>query len=256
MTPASINAVYEAVRDIVNKDQQGQITPTTFNQFAQVAQLDVVNELIELKNDYYRNGLRWRSRRGGINDIQQIDDMLSLIYRDAMPLTGTGQVYDFPSSVMSVELVIADNKAVDISTAQAFAYASRNGSLQGVTPNTSMIKPSPSFMMCKRIDNRQLFFEPAPVSNVLASYLKEPQSVDSGGNPSTQQPTWVGALPFPGAPYEVFDAVNSTNFEIGVQAQNMLIMKILQYLGVNLTHEIALQYGLQEEQQDDQQANS
>ena len=42
---ASVERVYKAVKDIANKDQRGFITPSIFNQFAGVAQMNLFNRL-------------------------------------------------------------------------------------------------------------------------------------------------------------------------------------------------------------------
>ena len=43
---ASVSQVYEGVRDLVNKEQKGFITPSVFNSFAQVAQTNIFNSLM------------------------------------------------------------------------------------------------------------------------------------------------------------------------------------------------------------------
>jgi len=46
----SVIQVYEAVRDLCNKDQKGFITPAVFNRFASLAQQNIFNEMFnELK---------------------------------------------------------------------------------------------------------------------------------------------------------------------------------------------------------------
>ena len=42
---ASVQRVFDAVKDIANKDQRGFVTPAIFNQFAGVAQMNVFNRL-------------------------------------------------------------------------------------------------------------------------------------------------------------------------------------------------------------------
>ena len=42
---ASVNRVYSALKDLVNKDQRGFVTPAVFNNFAQVAQMNLFNKL-------------------------------------------------------------------------------------------------------------------------------------------------------------------------------------------------------------------
>lgn len=43
---ASVSQVYEGVRDLVNKEQKGFITPSVFNSFAQAAQTNIFNSLM------------------------------------------------------------------------------------------------------------------------------------------------------------------------------------------------------------------
>ena len=42
---ASVQRVFDAVKNIANKDQRGFVTPAIFNQFAGVAQMNVFNRL-------------------------------------------------------------------------------------------------------------------------------------------------------------------------------------------------------------------
>ena len=44
---ASVNRVYSALKDLVNKDQRGFVTPAVFNSFASVAQMNIFNKLFE-----------------------------------------------------------------------------------------------------------------------------------------------------------------------------------------------------------------
>jgi hypothetical protein len=47
----SVIQVYNALKDLVNKEQKGFITPQVFNSFAPVAQMNIYNELFaELVN--------------------------------------------------------------------------------------------------------------------------------------------------------------------------------------------------------------
>ena len=44
---ASVERVYKAVKDIANKDQRGFVTPSIFNQFAAIAQMNIFNRLFD-----------------------------------------------------------------------------------------------------------------------------------------------------------------------------------------------------------------
>jgi len=42
---ASVNRVYTALKDLVNKDQKGFVSPAVFNSFAGLAQMNIFNRL-------------------------------------------------------------------------------------------------------------------------------------------------------------------------------------------------------------------
>lgn len=44
---ASSIQVYEALKDLINKEQRGFITPSVFNSFAQIAQVNIFNSILE-----------------------------------------------------------------------------------------------------------------------------------------------------------------------------------------------------------------
>ena len=56
---ASVQRVYNALKDLVNKDQRGFITPSIFNRFASVAQMNVFNGLF----DQQRTAVRMRRQQ-------------------------------------------------------------------------------------------------------------------------------------------------------------------------------------------------
>ena len=51
---ASVSAVYDTLKDLVNKDQNGFITPSIFNNFAQMAQVRIFNRLFDELKDAKR----------------------------------------------------------------------------------------------------------------------------------------------------------------------------------------------------------
>jgi len=57
---ADISVVYNTLKDLANKDQQGFISPTEFNRFANIAQLNIFNGLFDELKDAKR-----LSRSGG-----------------------------------------------------------------------------------------------------------------------------------------------------------------------------------------------
>lgn len=243
MTPANINTVFEITKAIVNKEQQGNFTPTEYNRFVVLAQLEVTNDLLEAKNDFLASSLRFKMRRLGLDDVMQIEDMLSLLNRDEVSMVGTADplVYDAPSDIMKVIQIYADNEPIDILQAAEFNYASRS----------LLIAPSYTHFICKRLTGTKFKFSPQPsgtgITTPKITYMKIPQSIDAAGDPSVNSPTWNGVLVSPNDPYETFDVSSSYNFELGIQAEPLLINKILMYLGINLNRELLMEYVMNQE---------
>ena len=52
---ASVNVVYKTLKDVVNKDQQGFVTPDVFNSMAGIAQINIFNRLFDDLKDAHRN---------------------------------------------------------------------------------------------------------------------------------------------------------------------------------------------------------
>ena len=59
---ASVQAVYNSLKDLTNKEQKGFITPQIFNSLASLAQMNIYNEffteLVDAKN-YLDKTLSW-----------------------------------------------------------------------------------------------------------------------------------------------------------------------------------------------------
>lgn len=62
----SVIGVYNSLREYVNQDQQGFVSPEAFNAFAELAQINIYNELHE---DKFNEGMRLR--RAGLDGAQE-----------------------------------------------------------------------------------------------------------------------------------------------------------------------------------------
>ena len=93
---ASVNRVYTALKDLVNKDQKGFISPAVFNSFAGLAQMNIFNRLF----DEHRNAMCFR--RAGIDPGkslggQNIDEDLSVFQKKAKLTQANGELLSLDS---------------------------------------------------------------------------------------------------------------------------------------------------------------
>ena len=69
---ASVREVYNALKDIANKDQRGFVTPTEFNSFAPIAQANVFNAMFKRMtntNAMRKRGIDPGRDKSGLKDI-------------------------------------------------------------------------------------------------------------------------------------------------------------------------------------------
>lgn len=230
MDVANINSVREGVLRIANKQQKGAITDIDINRFAAMAQQDVVNDLYDLRNNLYKERLKFLARIGGVTDIQDINDMLSPleVIDYAMPsLTTT--TFEIPSDYQTFLSLSLDGQPCELSTNAEYKFALRS----------SLMAPTAFNIMARKLDANRIEVSLASVSDSLLTYYKIPQGVDSAGNKTALAPTWASVLV---GTTQVYDAANSINFELSAKAENLLIYKILLYLGINLNHNELLQF--------------
>ena len=98
---ASVESVYFALKDLANKDQRGFITPSTFNRFSQVAQLNIFNSLfVDARKDKVA---RLRNIEGArsLGTKKQIKEDLSFFSKEAV-LSQSDGVFSKPDDLARI----------------------------------------------------------------------------------------------------------------------------------------------------------
>lgn len=227
MAYANINNVKEGVFRIANKQQKGAITDIDFNRFASIAQMEVVNALFEKKNLYIKQRLKFFSRIDGVLDITVVEDILQPLLIDGETLTqgSVADLFNLPQELYTIEDVFVGEQRVDIESAANVRRMSMS----------SLIEPTIHSYVATRKNKKEIRIIPQPVGvDVEMNYYKRPQGTDLNGDPVALQPTWASTLVGNAL---VYNPATSINFEIGVAAENLLIRKVLEYVGINLSND-------------------
>jgi len=74
---ANITKVYEAVRELANKDQRGFVTPASFNKFAHQAQLTLFNKMFNEFEQARASTRRGISAKGNKSRVKRLEEDLS-----------------------------------------------------------------------------------------------------------------------------------------------------------------------------------
>ncbi len=232
-TYASIQRVVRYVRTVANKQQHGNITPEQIQALALAASRQVLDDCIEaIKKARERQAdiSRGAHRESAANELglRQAEELIEPLYRETA-LTGASEVYARPNYVAYELGVYVNGRLVDPVDNHTFANAKLTGLAKPTVTNPIVAKSGTDFLI-----------SPAPASAKLA-YYKVPQSVSAvTGVPSLNPPTW-GYTIVNGR--EIYNPTTSFDFEFSEMAEIPLMLRMLEYIGINLRDEILTQYG-------------
>jgi len=231
---ASVQAVYDALNDLANKDQQGFITDVEFNRFAQIAQLNIYNSLFDELKDAKRlsragfNPVRDKSR------IKRIQEDLSYFSKKAT-VTKDGDIFNKPTDLSRIiSISTAGSILLDQSTKKPIEVCYDEEKIERILLN-NLSAPTEDFPVALVSDDIHVF--PTSIKKVEVRYYKIPEGRLSSGERVTipQQPT--------------YDA-DSTNidFELPEHYTSDLVYEIAKMIGLNLRDQQITNYTNQEMQ--------
>ena len=99
--PASVNVVFNTLKDLVNKDQQGFVTVDEFNRFAQVAQLRIFNRLFDSLKEGSRLERAGFGQGRDKSKFKQINEDLATFAKTDKNVPKENGVFVRPSSTLN-----------------------------------------------------------------------------------------------------------------------------------------------------------
>jgi hypothetical protein len=206
---------------ILNKDNNGYITPEEFNLFAKQAQLEIFEQ-------YFYDYTNWVNKRNarlandGYSNIQKniaetIDEFstsATLVY------DGPSQSFALPTDWYYVNIVLYGTKEVE--------YVAQNKVMNLLSSNITA--PTTSYPAYYQKGDDIKVYPTSITSNVSAMYVRYPLD-----------PKWTYTV-VGGSPIFNQSAVDYQDFELPQSAQNDLVYKILSYAGVNIREAEVVQF--------------
>jgi len=277
--------VYEIVRDIANKDQKGFVTPNVFNSFAQIAQMNVYNEMF--KERLAGVGLR-RGRRddAGHKSAYKLREEELKPYIVNLALTTDTDSFTFeygdpdnPQSVytetISDETALTFRKPQDLMHDIQMVVTGNNTVIEMIYDvekanrilNSNLSAPTLEFPVCLCWGDLYQVF-PTDVTSVDLRYYRRPSSryainqqvpdIDVDGA-AVLVDVLRGDLDRQSLP--VYNAININqqtgytvanpalcrNFDLPDQKLSEVVYEICQLIGINLRDQMLTQYGIAEE---------
>lgn len=227
---ASVNRVYSALKGLVNKDQKGFVTPSIFNEFAAVAQMNIYNRLF----DEERNALRFR--RAGLDagrdfskEKQIKEDLASFVKKTS--LTKVNDTFTKPSDL---------GRIVSMRTSSTFTLNNYSGNQISILYNqddidrvlsSDLSRPSSDNPVALISSEIEIF--PTTVGSISLRYYKLPEGVNpTTGAKVASQPSFGYSTAVPGV--ELYSPSSSIDFELPEHYFVDLVVEIAQLIGINL----------------------
>ena len=231
---ASVATVYETLRDLANKDQQGFVTETEFNRFASIAQLNIFNGLFDELKDAKRltragfNPMRDKSR------IKRIEEDLS-IFSTKATVTKSNGVFDMTedSNIKPVARIISISTAGSIllnqSTKKPIEICYDEEKIERILIS-NLSAPTEEFPVALVSNDIHVF--PTSINKIEVRYYKFPEGRNADGTRSTSQP----------------NVTTPVDFELPEHYTSDLVYEIGKMVGLNLRDNDIVNYTGQEMQ--------
>lgn len=211
-----VQSVYEAVKNLANKDQKGFITPAQFNSFAKIAQLNIYYELFR---EFVEGKKLRRSNvdgHGAFSLVERSKNDLA-VFAEKKDLSKSRDGFSKPD-----DYVMFINCAVK-NAAKTPVHILTDESKINHLLNSTLSAPSSTFPVAIMSDTIEVF--PTTITKVTLRYYREPVL------PVYQAKTFATPT---GAKVELFQDSGSSNFELPYQYEQELVAEIAKMVGINI----------------------
>ena len=208
----NVNTVYSRVLAIMNKEQRGYLTPQEFNIFANQAQMDIFEQYFYDLNQF----LRLPGNSTGHADMVDILNEKIGIFTKTAALAYGSTSFNKPTDLYRLTAIEYNGVTADRLTRKEFLQINKS----------PLTKPSDAFPVYTELENGYdvqgtdefASGDQSGDPKVNIEYIKTPTTVSWAGNV-------VNGV-------SLYNASNSTQFDLHPSEETELVMKILQLAGI------------------------
>ena len=229
----NIDTVYQRVLAIANKEQRGYVTPQEFNLYANQVQMDIFEQYFYDRNQFGRLPGNDTTYSDMISLLEEKIDIFERFRQNITDLSGTG-VGTWPAHYRMGEVYYNHNGGyVEIEKIdQNLIHHIQN------SPLTAPTLTRPCYAQLT-----EMTFQTYPTitveTDIVCNYIARPAAVE-----------WAYTTVLDEA---LYNANNSTNFELHASEETDLVIKILELAGVEIKDPQLYQVAATEEAQNTQQ---
>ena len=236
---ASVLNVYNALKDLSNKEQKGFVTENVFNSFAPIAQMNVYNEMFR---DFA--SAKQQDRAGADSGryrspMKVTFEHMSIYVRDEMLIESEGNIYNKPSDLGKIISIRVDGEDIGSSSDRVMCEIVYDIEKMNAILGSNLSGPTDQFPVALVSKDIEMF--PDTVSSVYITYYGLPTSYDYGTTTVSSLAPQIRFL------QDVPEPLASKDFMIPDEYEPELIAEMCMLLGVRLRDMNLLQYGAQQE---------
>lgn len=234
---ASVSTVYTTLKDLVNKDQQGFITPAVFNSFAQVAQVKIFNSFFDNLKDARRTtkaGLDPGRDKARAKRIEE--DLAS--FSKKVTITKASGVFNVATAsgggdlARIISISTAGSILLDQSTKKPIEICYDEEKIERVLIS-NLSSPTEDFPVALVSDDIYVF--PTSINKIEVRYYKYPEGrVTTTGARTSSLPTYSTT------------AASQIDFELPEHYVSDLVIEIAKMAGLNLRDSDVVSYSTNE----------
>lgn len=237
---ASVNVVYNALKDLANKDERGFVTPAVFNSFAAVAQTNIFNSIFQELNVAKNLRVRGIDVQRHLSKLKQLEEDLST-FSKTETLSQVNGIFSKPEDL---------SRVISLRTFGSFVFGQTTSVPVDIIYDEEKLEyvlqselsvPTDSHPVAFLSDVIEVF--PTSVKKLKLRYYKQPEGVNPTTGARTAANPRFGYTTVSGK--EIYSASNSVDFELPDHYIPKLVMEIGKMIGINLRDEAVMAYGAQ-----------
>ncbi len=234
---ASINAVYSTLKNLVNKDQKGFVTPAVFNSFAGLAQTNIYNRLFDDLNNTRKLRRQAFDAERDKSLEKRIKEDLSVFAKNATIEREAGFFAKPSNFSRAISATTFGSIVLGQSTRTPIEMLYDEEKIERIL-RSNLHTPTEDYPIALMSDDIEVY--PQSINRIQLRYYKNPQSKRaSDGELSANSPSY-GYQAF--GTTDVFDSQNSYDFELPDHYVNDLVVEIAGMIGVNLRDSLVQGY--------------
>lgn len=240
-----IDSVRRTVLSILNKNNYGYISPADFNLYAKQAQLDIFDDYFKDYN-YQVNKENARQSGTGYADLKKgYEEVIDGLSETKVLTQNAINTYFLPSQTTTSDDYYLINKVLCFKGSTFLGEAERVSHSKITMLNNSLLTaPTEKFPAYVQNGSSITVFPDTinGANDVQAQYIRYPKD-----------PKWTYSTLANGEPVFNQSQADYQDFELSIDDEVDLVVKILQYAGMSIREVQAVQFGKAEEQLNDQE---